>query len=359
MLSGIRTAMDPGKLPESIGELIGNPVIQEIYELRQRVARSIRDFLDGEGFLEFDPIMVAPSTDPGVRGALQLSVDYYGREYKLTTSGILYKQVLASLTRRGKVYFFYPNVRGEPPETMLTGRHLAEFVQVDLEVREADHFEAMSLAEGMLKKVLEDLKGFDSYLRRIWDFFGSERRTLPDLKVPIERITHREAVEICMEYSKDEEVLSTLRRNFGVERPERRLSVDWEIPWEWEWFLSKLFKAPFFIYEYPKSSRSFYYREHPDREGVLMDFDLLVPEGHGEVASGGAREYEADRIRRRILESGGDPEKYSWFIDFMRRFGKPSAGFGIGLERLLKYLCDAPHVLFVRPFPRVPGLHVP
>lgn len=345
--------------PERVCELISHPVIQEIYGLRQRVARSIRDFLDGEGFLEFDPIMIAPSTDPGIRGAMQFSFDYYGREYKITTSGIMYKQILASLTDGGKIYFFYPNVRGEPPEAMHTGRHLAEFVQVDLEMRDADHFEAMSLAERILKRVFDDLKSFESSLRRIWDFFGSERRALPDLRIPIERITHKEAIELCIEYSKDEKVLSTLRKRFGVDRPERRLSVEGEIPWEWEWFLSRMFKAPFFIYDYPKSSRGFYDREYPDKRGILMDFDLLVPEGHGEIASGGAREYEAERIRRRILETGEDPEKYAWFIDLMGKFGKPSAGFGIGLERLLKYICDAPHVLFVRPFPRVPGVHAP
>ncbi|MCS7103271.1 MAG: asparagine synthetase A, partial [Candidatus Korarchaeum sp.] len=338
---------------------ISNPTIQEIYELRQRVTRSIRDFLDKEGFLEFDPIMIAPSTDPGIRGAVQFSINYYGREYKITTSGIMYKQILASLTKRGKIYFLYPNVRGEPSEAMSTGRHLAEFVQVDLEMRDADHFEAMSLAERILKSVFDDLKAFESSLRDIWSFFGSDRRALPDLRLPIEKITHREAVELCMEYSKDEEVLSILRSSFGVERPEKRLSFDQEIPWEWEWFLSKLFKAPFFIYDYPKSSRGFYDREYPDKRGILMDFDLLAPEGHGEIASGGAREYEADRIRGRIHSMGEDPERYAWFIDFMRKFGKPSAGFGIGLERLLKYICDAPHVLFVRPFPRVPGLHTP
>ena len=341
------------------GELIASPYFQEIYRLRQLVARSIREFLDSEGFIEFDPIMIAPSTDPGVRGALQFSIDYYGMEYKITTSGIMYKQILASLMREGKIYFFYPNVRGEPVEAAGTGRHLTEFVQVDVEVRHADHLEVMSLAEEILQRVLDDLKGKEDSLRKIWEFFGSKRRTLPVIRRPLERITHREAVEICLEYSKREEVLEIMRKKFRLDKPDRKLSYEAELPWEWEWFLSQMKEAPFFIYEYPKPSRAFYYREHPLKRGSLMDFDLLAPEGHGEIASGGAREYEADRIAGRIIESGEDPSKYSWFIELMRKFGKPSAGFGIGLERLLKYLCDVPHVMLTRPFPKIPGVWTP
>lgn len=357
--SELEIPLEPKAFSNDIFGIVSHPIMQEVYRFRHRIARAIRELLDREGFVEFDPIMLGPVTDPGTRGAFEFRIPYYGREYRLMRSGILYKQLLAAAMGEGKIYFFYPNLRHEPIDAASTGRHLVEFVQVDLEVRDADHFQVMEIAERLIKHVIDEMREFEDRLRQIWRFFGSERKSLPDVKLPLRRITHREAVELLMEHSKDGKVVRELEKRFGVKKPQERLSFKAEIPWEWEWYLSKINDQPFFIHDYPKGARGFYDREYPDKPGILMDFDLLAPEGHGELSSGAAREYEMHRVFARMRETNENPELYRWYLQFLRDHGRPTAGFGIGMERLVKYVCDLPSVHLARPAPKVPGVHTP
>jgi asparaginyl-tRNA synthetase len=351
--------VEPEALSGDIFRIVSHPIMQEVYRFRHIIARAVRDFLDKEGFVEFDPIMIGPVTDPGTRGAYEFRIPYYGREYRIMRSGILYKQLLAVAMEEGKVYFFYPNLRHEPLDAGKTGRHLVEFVQIDLEVRDADHLEVMKIAERLIKHVIDHLRDYEDRLRRIWEFFGSKRSSLPEISLPLRRMTHEEAVDMLMEYARRGEVIEELEKRFNVKKPERRLSYKAEIPWEWEWYLSKINEQPFFIQDYPKGARGFYDREYPNRPGILMDFDLLAPEGHGELSSGAAREYDASRVFARMKESGENPELYKWYLEFLRDHGRPTAGFGIGMERLVKYICDLPSVHLARPAPKVPGVHSP
>ncbi len=355
----LKLILEPEAFTGDIFSIVNHPVIQEVYRFRHRIARAIREFLDEEGFIEFDPIMLGPVTDPGTRGALEFRVPYYGREYRLMRSGILYKQLLAAAMDEGKIYFFYPNLRHEPIDASKTGRHLVEFVQVDLEVRDADHFQVMEIAERMLKHVIDEMRRYEDRLRTIWEFFGSEREGLPDARLPLKRMTHKEAVKLLMKHAEDGEVIKELEKKFDVKRPQDRLSFTAEIPWEWEWYLSKINDQPFFVHDYPRGARGFYDREYPDKPGILMDFDLLAPEGHGELSSGAAREYEVSKVFARMRETNENPELYRWYLKFLRDHGRPTAGFGIGMERLVKYICDLPSVHLARPAPKVPGVHSP
>ena len=351
--------LEPEAFTEDIHSIVSHPIIQEVYRFRHRIAKALREFLDSEGFVEFDPILIGPVTDPGTRGAFEFRIPYYGKEYRIMRSGILYKQLLAAAMEEGKIYFFYTNLRHEPIDAGRTGRHLVEFVQVDLEVRGADHFQVMELAERMLKHVVDEMKKYEDRLRKIWEFFGSGRRELKTFSLPVKRYTHREAVELLKEHAKDEEVIRTLREKFGVKDPASRLSFKAEIPWEWEWYISKIHEEPFFIHDYPKGARGFYDREYPDKPGLLMDFDLLAPEGHGELSSGAAREYEVMKVYARMRETNENPAIYWWYLEFLKKHGVPTAGFGIGMERLVKYICDLPSVHLARPAPKVPGVHSP
>ncbi len=351
--------LEPQAFAGDIFKIISHPAMQEIYRFRHRVAVSIREFLDKEGFVEFDPIMLGPITDPGTRGASEFRVSYYGREYRLMRSGILYKQLLASAMEEGRIYFFYPNLRHEPIDANKTGRHLVEFVQVDLEVRDVDHFQVMEIAEKLLKHVVNEMERYEDRLRSVWKFFGSDRESLPDVKLPLERMTHREAVELLMEQARNEGIVKELKRKFGVKRPQDRLSFKAEIPWEWEWYLSRMHDQPFFVHDYPRGARGFYDREYPGKPGILMDFDLIAPEGHGELSSGAAREYEIFKVFARMRETNENPELYRWYLQFLRDHGRPTAGFGVGIERLVKYICDLPSVHLARPAPKVPGVYSP
>ena len=126
-------------LTGDIGQIIADPAMQRVYEAYDKVSQSMRSYLSGqEGFLEFKPPLIGPVTDPGTRGAKQTEIEFYGKNYKFMSSGILYKQLLAINRQKagypGRIYFFADNLRMEPLETANTDRHLAEFIQVDLEI---------------------------------------------------------------------------------------------------------------------------------------------------------------------------------------------------------------------------------
>ncbi|MEM0335385.1 MAG: asparagine synthetase A [Thermofilum sp.] len=306
--------------------------LQLVLRVQAALLRAMRDFLDSEGFVEVLPPIIGPVTDPGIRGAKQVVIDYYGRQYKLMSSAILYKQMLASSL--GKIYFASPNVRLEDPSSVYTGRHLVEFVQLDLEIAEASYREAMRVAESLLKHVVEDvLDRFGAHLEKL-----GRQLTVP--RTPFRRYTYTEVVEML--------------RRYGVEQDPYA-----EISWENEELFSSLHDNPFFVTEYPITARGFYDREDPSRPGVLLDFDLLYPEGFGEAASGAEREYEYEKVLRRLIRSGEDPSKYGWYLEMLKDGIKPSAGFGIGVERLTRYVCGLPHIYEARPYPKLAGITSP
>ncbi|MCD6480162.1 hypothetical protein J7L65_05190 [Candidatus Bathyarchaeota archaeon] len=311
---------------------IREPWMRWMLRIQDEALSALRDFLRGEGFIEILAPIIGPVTDPGIRGAKQVSIDYYGERFKAMSSIILYKQMAA--TALGKVFALSPNLRLEPPETLHTGRHLAEFRQLDLEVAEAKYLDLMELGERMLIYVLRRIR---RECAEELEKLGRELRIPPR---PFRRLTHAEAVELLRE------------EGFNLKHGE-------EIPWDAEKHISSLFQEPFWIIDYPITARGFYDREDPDRPGILRDFDLLYPEGYGEAISGGEREYEYERVLARMKARGENPEDYSWYLEMLREGIKPSAGFGIGVERLTRYLCGLKYIWDAVPFPKVPGIPSP
>lgn len=311
---------------------IRQPRIVCALKIQDQIISSTRDYLRREGFIEILAPIIGPVTDPGIRGAKQVSVNYYGARFKLMSSMILYKQMaIASLT---KIFAFSPNIRIEPLETIKTKRHLTEFRQVDIEEACATYDQMMKLAERMLCHVIEDVKQErEGELKELG-------RHLETPTIPFKKYTHHEAVE----------VLQSLGFN---------LKHGKEIPWDAEEALSAIHKAPFWITDYPATARGFYYLEHPDRPSVLRDFDLLYPEGYGEAISGGEREHRYGKIMERIKRRGEDPAKYTWYLEMLKKGVPPSAGFGIGVERLTRYICGIENIWEAVPFPKVAGIVSP
>ncbi|ACB39850.1 asparagine synthetase A [Pyrobaculum neutrophilum] len=302
-----------------------------VFKVQAAIVKAIREYLDGRGFVEVLPPIVGPVTDPGIRGAKQASIDFYGHEYKVMSSAILYKQYMAASL--GKIYFVSPNLRLEPPDSLYTGRHLVEFFQVDIEMYGADYGQAMEVAEGLVTHVVKRVR--EEYGRQLEDVLG---RSLPEFKPPFKRYPHSEAIKIVNSY--------------GCRNDPRS-----ELTWECEKLMSGLHAQPFFVYDYPRGSRGFYDREDPQRPGVLRDFDMLYPEGFGEAISGAEREYEPERVMARIREGGEDPRKYEWFLQMLKElYPLKTAGFGIGVERLTRYICGLRALWEARPYPKVAGI---
>lgn len=317
---------------EKYYKTIRSPRMKLILSVQAEANRAVRSWLDSHGFLELLPPIIGPVTDPGIRGAKQATIDFYGKEYKVMSSAILYKQMLA--TSFDKIYFFSPNIRLEPLESATTGRHLVEFVQIDIEEADVDYKAAMSTAEQLLSHVVNHVA---ETMKKELKALG---RTLPKFTPPFRKISHAEAVEI-------------LRAHGEPVNPTA------EIPWPQEEKLSKIINEPFFIIDYPRGARGFYDKEDPSRPGMLKDFDLMYPEGFGEAASGAEREYEYSKVLARLRESGENPAKYGWYLDMLREGIKPTSGFGIGVERLTRYLCGLQAVWEARPYPKVAGIYSP
>ncbi len=351
-------------------QLLQTKPFQQIYQIYSEISKIIRGNLDSQEFLEFKPPLIGPVTDPGTRGSKQVEIDFYGKSYKFMSSAILYKQYLAISRKHsgypGKIYFFADNLRMEPLETASTDRHLSEFVQVDLELVDADHFDAMNVAESLVKSIYSGLKPHSGLVSEVRDYFRpfSRERGLIDLpteiKVPstFKKITHEEAVEMLqVKLSEDKDVRGVIQRLFRI-KP-NKLSKETELHWEYEWLLSSMFKEPFFIHDYPRGARGFYDREYPQKPGYLMDFDLIFPYGYGEAISGAAREFDYKKVIPRMKESGENLKKYQWYLKFLQMHGEPTSGFGIGLERTVRFFCGLPKVYFALPYPKVPGMYNP
>ncbi|MFD5825068.1 asparagine synthetase A [Lentzea sp. NPDC060358] len=320
--------------PSSPKEHLRSPVTRAALRVQNAVLAATREFLSAQGFTELLPPVIGPVTDPGARGAKQVDVDYYGHRYKLMTSAILYKQ--ATLTAFDRIFAIAPNVRLEPPETSTTSRHLAEFHQIDVEIADATAEQAMDLAENLVSHVVKSVV------------------TLPDLAVlgrdvtalaavlgrPFDRRTHASAVAEL--------------HSLGHEQ-----NPDGEIDWRAEVLLSSRTAQPFFVTAYPKGSRGFYDRESAEHPGVLRNFDLIAPEGFGELCSGSEREHRYAEIVTRMRETGENPAKYGWYLDVVRDGIPASAGFGIGLERLTRYLCGLADVWQASAYPKLPGVASP
>ncbi|MDH5451362.1 MAG: asparagine synthetase A [Candidatus Bathyarchaeota archaeon] len=311
---------------------IRRPEMKLVLKVQDQILTSIREFLRRKRFMEILAPIIGPATDPGIRGAKQVSIQYYGAPFKIMSSMILYKQMIISSFE--KVFALSPNIRLELPESVKTARHLAEFRQIDLEMVHASYDDAMNLAEGLLASVVRDVR------EKCYEELKGLGRDLKEVTAPFKRLTHKQAVQL-------------LRSNGYM------ISFVEEIPWDAEVVLSALHERPFFVYDYPLVSRGFYDREDSSRPGILRDFDMLYPEGFGEAISGGEREHTYEGVLKRMKLTGVDPEEYEWYLQMLKEGIPHSVGFGIGIERLTRWICGLKTIWEAVPFPKVPGIASP
>jgi len=293
-----------------------------VLKIQSEIMSATRKFFKIEGFLEILPPIIEPFTDPGIRGAEFFEVDYYGTPYKVMSALTIHKPILA--THLGKIFAFCPCARKEPEESRFTGRHLAQFWQIEVEIDKGDYKEAMRILERLIQFVIKEVKQKCSYELKLLD------RDLKIPKIPFRCLTHKEVVDIIKE--------------LGFEA-----YYDKEIPWEAEKIISMKMSEPFFITRYPKGSRGFYDKDDGD---YLLDFDLMLPEGFGEVSSGSEREWEYEKILKKLDNLSG----FNLYLKIIKRGIKPTSGFGVGIERLTRYICGLEKVWDATPFPKIPGV---
>jgi len=298
-------------------EQLKSPRLQLAISIQTRLITYIREFLLGAGFQEILPVIISPVTDPLTDYRVRGEVECYGFKYQITKSMIFHKQL--ALHTAPKLFCFSPNVRIETADRKNSGRHLIEFVQLDLEVRQANREEIIGLGEGLFSTVITRIK------KEALTDLKTIKRELPSFEPPFKRITYEQAV-----------------KSFGE---------------NFELKLSEALTEPVWLIDFPLEEREFYDRQAETRPGTLVDMDLIYPGGFGEALSGGEREYEIEKIKSRIQLKGIDLESYELYLKLAERGLYPSAGFGFGLERLTRFVCGFKDIAEVRLFAKKPGVY--
>ena len=287
-----------------------------VLKVKSEIMRAAGAYLREQGFIEILPVILSPVTDPLHHETYDGAIDYYGSPYKLTKSMILHKQI--ALRTVPRIFCFSPNVRMEPAERARCGRYLAEFVQLDLEARDATRDDIMRIGEGLFLAILDSVKDHCA------EELDHLERQLPIPAAPFAQITYQEAME-----------------QFG-EKFDDSLSLS--------------LQEPTWVIDFPREVREFYDRQDPARPGVLLDMDLIYPKGYAEALSGGEREHELEPILKRLKQDKINPQRFTQYLSVVEEGIPASAGFGIGIERLTRYICGLNSIAEARLFPKVPGL---
>lgn len=301
-----------------------SPRQNAILRIRAEIIKSIRDFLDMNGFILMDTPILTPAACEGTTTLFE--TEYFDDKAYLAQSGQLYNEATAAAF--GKVYCFGPTFRAEKSKTR---RHLMEFWMVEPEAAYVELEENNEIQENMItyivKQVLEKKKIELKLLER-------DISKLELIKVPFPRISYDEAIDIL--------------KNNGSK-------IEWgdDFGGEDETILSQRYEKPVFVLRYPIKCKAFYMEPDPQRSEVALCADLLASEGYGEIIGGGQRINDYNLLEKRIKEHNLPRESYEWYLD-LRKYGSvPHSGFGLGIERTVAWICGLDHIRETIPFPRM------
>ncbi len=299
--------------------------LTNIMKARHHITNYLRGFFEKEGFWEIAPPIITRSGCEG--GSTLFEMDYFGDKAYLTQSSQMYAEVF--IYSHEKVYVFAPSFRAEKSRTI---RHLAEYWHLEPEMAWYDQKMNMELQEQMVEHVVQNMVKHHPDLLKAC---GREPEDLAKVKAPFDRLDYEKAIarvnELCgtekMKYGDD----------FGADE---------------EAILTKSETKPLFVHNFPKDIKAFYMREDPKKPGTVLNNDLLAPAGHGEIIGGSERIWELDELTTRMKEQNLNTKDYQWYVD-LRRFGSvPHSGYGLGIERLVKWILNLDHIRDAIPFPR-------
>jgi len=311
-----------------------------ILRVRHTIIQAVRDYFDDRGFTLIDAPIFTPNACEGTSTLFE--TDYHGDKAYLTQSGQLYMEAAAAAM--GKAYCFGPTFRAEKSKTR---RHLAEFWMVEPEVAFMDLAGDMELAEGLLAtivaRVLDKRRPELAVLER-------DVSKLEAVKTPFPRLHYNDAVKILNEHRAAKRAAGE-KQEGGAEIP--------DFPWgedfggEDETVISSRFDRPVMVHRYPAEVKAFYMKRDPEDPKHALCVDVLAPEGYGEVIGGGQREDDLATLERAIEHHKLPKAPFEWYLD-LRRYGTfPHAGFGLGIERSVAWICGLGHVRETIPFARM------
>ncbi len=367
-----------------------------ILRIRHKAINACRNYLDNKGFTLIDtPILTQGA---GEDAQTLFPVDYFGEQAYLAQTGQLHVETACMALR--KVYCFGPTFRAEKSKTR---RHLTEFWMLEPEIAFAELDEVIELAEGLTCHVVQTVLAEHEEDLAV---LGRDIEPLRKIEKPFPRITYQEAMDNLRsektklwlekelerekgvlqgkveELAALEKKLETVKKQFQKDklnmqihevreaiheleqdlasRPEHiklAQSFEWgkDLGGSDETIISKQYDKPLFVTDYPRQVKAFYMKVSKDDPRLVRNVDMFAPEGYGEVIGGSQREDDIDVLMESIKSKDLDPGDYSWYLD-LRRYGSvPHGGFGLGIERMLAWICGIKHVRETIPFPRLMG----
>ena len=301
-----------------------------IFRVRHTVFGAVHEYFRDKGFWEVSPPMITPAGSEG--GSTLFEVEYFGRKAYLTQSWQLYAEALALAME--KIYYIGPSFRAEKSRTT---RHLTEYWHAEMEQAWAGMDEVIKHAEGVISHVCQRVaeERPDEVVA-----MGRTPEFLKAVKPPFERLTYDEALKALkakgteVEWGKD---LRTLEERALTEGKTK----------------------PVIVTHYPRVSQAFYKARDPKHPDLVLAFDVIGGDGVGEIVGGSERETDLETIKKALSEQGQDPKSYEWYLDSRRYGSVQHAGFGMGMERLVQWICKLEHIRDAVPFPRTPARFSP
>ena len=298
---------------------------QAILRIRHEIISAVRDFFNNRGFILADTPIFTPAACEGT--TTLFPAQYFDDQTAyLTQSGQLYNE--ANAMALGRVYCFGPTFRAEKSKTR---RHLTEFWMVEPEVAYADLNDVMELAEDLVVSVVGRVL---EKRRRELTIIERDTSKLEAVQKPFPRISYDDAVERLQA---------------------KGLPIQWggDFGGPDETTLSEEYDRPVLVHRYPAAIKAFYMKPDPERADLALGVDMLAPEGYGEIIGGGERLADLDLLLQRIKEHNLPQDAFEWYLDLRRYGAVPHGGFGMGIERVVSWICKLDHVRETIPYPRM------
>jgi asparaginyl-tRNA synthetase len=309
-------------------------------KIRSCLLKYSRDWFYKENWIEINPPLIVKSAVEG--GSTLFEIKYFGDIAYLSQSSQLYLESMIYCL--GPVWSITPSFRAEKSRTI---RHLAEFTHLEAEAPWIDLNELIDIQEKLIFNLIEKIR--NNNITEL-DFLNKNSiKRLKEISLPFERITYDKAIDILR------------AADFKIKEDDRVRFIQWgdDLNIESERELTKNKKNPMFVYNYPMKIKPFYVKQKYDNPKAGLAVDLLAPEGYGEISGGGIREENLEKIKTRITESNLKLQDYQWYLD-LRRYGSiPHGGFGLGIERILRWILGFDDIKDVVLFPRTMSRIIP
>jgi asparaginyl-tRNA synthetase len=295
-----------------------------ILRVRHTIIKAVRDFFDARDFTLIDSPILTPTAAEGTSNLFEVS--YFDDKAFLSQTGQLYLE--PAISAFGQVYCFGPTFRAEKSKTR---RHLTEFWMVEPEIAFAGLADIMTLSQDFIHFILNRV--LEKNLPEL-EILERDVEALKKCLQPFVEISYDDAVEKLRELGSDIE----WGQDFGGDD---------------ETLLTQQYDVPLIVHRFPKIFKAFYMEPDPQDDRLVLGMDVLAPEGYGEIIGGGERASSIDYLNQQLDQHQLDPTPYQWYLD-VRRFGScPHAGFGMGIERAVAWICKLPHVRETIPYPRM------